>query len=549
MAAEAVAKNSDITSTETNLSRRPAANHRPVAKGKDASTATRQRGQPLQTKAVVPTSPKSDVIEITSNSPADTGTYSELDRESGKPEDSTSGKISLLDPTRKPLKRKSRTMLAATKKCPSSATIVSKTRLDGEVAQQSLSIRHHGSQAVPAKDAIYDADASKWVAEHDCDRSREVRRHESFNTFEDDDDEAIAHCDQAISIHSSPISDMDTVVSEVEACIRSKVNDPHDSIEESRELSSQSTYPTGFIDEPRLEDQVLPHFNPMERKVYETDEDGFLIHAPECRRKPLEIINPSSVAKRRKLHHTKFLIEQYKITDDEPHVYEGIFSNEEDGSVIDKVEDTTRRVSSNLFVPDDTTSSQESSDDDPGVFTQIRARAAKEIATRSSLNRIGPAARINRLNPPLKLLKTTLFKKDTVVKPNVHITGTEKSVSPPPKNVYLLEDDNESFPATPANLETHDLDAIFDDDDDTHSFSTLAVSTTTTTTNGGTGNDQAACRGEEYKLATQINQRAPDFMTAKSYNSGAILNLDRPLPSVGMSIRDLSNLDSAVVLE
>lgn len=45
------------------------------------------------------------------------------------------------------------------------------------------------------------------------------------------------------------------------------------------------------------------------------------------------------------------------------------------------------------------------------------------------------------------------------------------------------------------------------------------------------------------RLATQLNQRAPDFMSAHSFMQGSVLKLDVPLRSIGMSARELGNFD------
>lgn len=50
------------------------------------------------------------------------------------------------------------------------------------------------------------------------------------------------------------------------------------------------------------------------------------------------------------------------------------------------------------------------------------------------------------------------------------------------------------------------------------------------------------------RLATQISSRAPDFMSATSFHSGSILKLDLPIPALGISAREIEALDLSTQL-
>lgn len=116
-----------------------------------------------------------------------------------------------------------------------------------------------------------------------------------------------------------------------------------------------------------------------------------------------------------------------------------------------------------------------------------------------------------------------------------------------------------SFPPILSDVETHHIDALHAARDTTLSENLKqAPLTDLCSADEKAVNVLRPCQNQELiasglkedhstdlVIATQINNRAPDFMTAKSYTRGYILPLDKPKVSLGLTERQLNNLDLA----
>ncbi|KAJ8608204.1 hypothetical protein MRB53_039802 [Persea americana] len=234
------------------------------------------------------------------------------------------------------------------------------------------------------------------------------------------------------------------------------------------------------------------------------DEDGFLVAPPRAKKPTPPVIE----AQKRVVRPVERLIEQLPEIDPE-------------ASPKPTAAQTQVRLASPapLFIPE---SSQESSFDGEAILEQLTTKAALEIAKKSTLVRLAPRrpkesqkevkGAVKRLAPakPSSCPKKATLSLTVKKAPKRSLMSATRSQSPVSKHASQA-----SMPDTPSVLETQDLDALFDDKPHEHAP----------------------------RLATQICQRAPDFMSANSFHAGSILKLDQPIPAIGISARQMEAID------
>ncbi|CCG84834.1 protein of unknown function [Taphrina deformans PYCC 5710] len=223
-----------------------------------------------------------------------------------------------------------------------------------------------------------------------------------------------------------------------------------------------------------------------------------------------------------------------------------------------------------LFLPDFGASQEVNQGTQPGLFTQMASKAAQDIARHSSINKLVPnrakQKKPFRKGPTMRQIPTNALRAGNA-RSEEGSTTLAKTSNSAQSNQELTSTTHHSLPPTPVEIATAEIDSIFDDESSNRVKDTLKTgvvlqdvlakrvsrvlreskqyfntkSNDTVMTTEHLNNDYDA--EPNYKIATQINSRAPDFMSAKSYQGGAKLQLDKPIAAVGMSAREIAALD------
>lgn len=488
---------------------------------------------------------------------------------------------SRLDPTRNTTSRKPRQLLAATKYRRDSS-IFRKT--SHSYAKDSTNMIDPFSESSPdlgsssprarnldvqksaelVQEAVFDVDSARWVedagAELRADISTQIARRNVTSTLvlgrpsNEPQPKASAHC-------------------------RSPTRHTCDNITGTHQHGTEVLQEVQQVAMAEAGIRLTPEY----RSSPQLDDFGFLQKLP-CRKSSAASRKSGQSHRRnlkqpRAIHH---LVERFPSSFSQPEPEAMLEELFEQGS---SPTNTTVKHSP-LFLPDWTQESINISDVDvevPSISTQIAVRAARAIAKSSS---IGKLANNNKKQRPSyrPLLKSLATRQPTMIEARttdvtslpgqstVHETFIKQqtitkidSVCDRSGKESGCNNNLDSLPGTPVELATAELDTFFGnhsiDSNRTHPKASLPkesnlCTTLSRETSGSFAEADTSRRSRKrtiskddhdgdqtLKLATQMNQRAPDFMSAKSFNSGAILQIDQPIEAVGMSARELATLD------
>lgn len=483
-------------------------------------------------------------------------------------------KRSQLDPTRSLKKPRPRTLLAARNRgLPASASASNEDSLP----------RKYPVEDPTDSEAMYDPDLSRWVPDIGSKSTSSLSS--SHSPDQGLHDSQSARCTSLAVKSSNAQENMPVTVSDI---AESRSQTPVEKLPvQSTEMplvvtTNTSLQPTAFAD------KVAVLVEPVE------DEDGFI--EPVAFGGTRLVSKVATNGKRRKVSRpVESLIEQFPLS-------QGLLAPQELNMTLPE-----SRAASPLFLPDTDPGQDEShpTSPQPGLFTQLATRAAKDIAKKSSIARLGPARNSGLLIKSglqkLRKMETTsrvekpaakssgrpqqphsnskaIKKSGISQRPTIHRTMDPPAIETKkaPAVVIPAQDESDNtmivehmFPATPVEVETCDLDAMFDEVDQESTreavkgraeMSDAAVTSVVHSprrvqslqsqvriadvADFNAGQDSAT----DFRLATQMAARAPDFMSAKSFQLGARLQLDRPIAAIGMSAREIAALDLSTQL-
>lgn len=524
----------------------------------------------------------------------------DLDVEAELPKVEVPRPASRLDPTRVTVKRKPRMLLAAARHCSVSAELTEapRERSDVPTASQRTASRLsecrgservtspacRGSQPIPSPVEPNHNDLPDVF--HAVDRFPEIPNTKSGDLAEN----------AASAILQPSIEVVDRARSSSVSWSQSPPPTDEAEIAMNQSETTEPLVPetNAALSLSPLRQDILPMKMPAD-----VDEDGFVAASIRARRsKPprLPAHQTSSLTKRRR--PVDDLIEEFRPV--EPSIATQSSRSQPASSLAKGPTGQVQPPRSPLFVPDGSCGSQATDNDDnsPGINTQINRRIAQTIAKRSTVGRIKPGARRkvvsnkqqNSLNKkkaeqsktvPIKRLSKQDSSSKENVNPAVSLFSKSPSVERSKLRTHVETKQHDVlaetlFPPTPVEVETREIDAMFEADEiplpgpaksgphtvtsrESNKFADLRppkpstsrpprkdrVSTLTRSASDVEPTDAAI---DQLPIATQLNRRAPDFMTAKSFTLGRILPLDKPMPSLGISERELHGLDLSTQL-